>query len=45
MDYLIIGTNNLDIYLEENKNGPFLKTNTEISSRWIKILNNKIKNV
>lgn len=38
MDYFIFETNTLDIYLKENKNG-------EISSRQIKVLNNKIKNV
>lgn len=45
-DYFIIGTNTLDTYLKENKKkGLFLIRKTEISSRWIKVLNNKIKNV
>lgn len=43
MDYLIIGTNILDIYLEENKLRQFLLTNTKIKSRWTEVLNNKIK--
>lgn len=45
MDYFIIGINTLDTYLKENKKCIVSLRKRQIKSRWIKVLNNKIKNV